>query len=315
MASKLVAVGSSSTQKVTTSPDAVNWTAQGQGSFGLSNNPLGVAFAPSLNLWVAVVATTNGIWTSPDGVTWTQDASSTAFAPEAVAWSEDLGLFVAVGGGAIASSPDGTTWTTRLSVAASAVFHAVHWSPDAGLFMAAGEETTGGTQPCYTSPDGVTWTAKAEPLPGMFGDAPCRAITYAASLGMWFAVGNGGFTGRSTDNGTSWTMQIVGGVNLFAVDWSPDAGLFATHNTSGTLYTSPDGTTWTSRGSVAGGADILWVDDLGLFVNIGGSGAVSTSPDGVTWTSRTSGHAQQMNAVAWGASTRPRGILVGSVAA
>lgn len=55
--------------------------------------------------------------TSPDGVTWTlgaMDTTTYAFANQTCnAWSENLGLFAAGGGGTIQTSADGVTWTDR----------------------------------------------------------------------------------------------------------------------------------------------------------------------------------------------------------
>jgi fibronectin type 3 domain-containing protein len=58
---------------------------------------------------------------------------------------------------------------------------------------------------------------------------------------------------------------------------------------SGTILTSSDGTTWTSRTS--GTTNNLYGVTYGnsTFVTVGDSGTILTSSDGTTWTSRTSG--------------------------
>ena len=76
-------------------------------------------------------------------------------------------------------------------------------------------------------------------------------------------------------------------------------GLFVSVGYSGTILTSPDGTSWTSRTSGT-------PDDLrgvtygnGLFVTVGGSGILLTSPDGLYWTERTSGTSRNLQGVTY----------------
>ena len=70
-------------------------------------------------------------------------------------------------------------------------------------------------------------------------------------------------------------------------------GLYVAVGDSGTLTTSPDGTTWTTRTSGFGSYIFGVGFGDGLYVAVGGdyntSGDITTSPDGTTWTSRTSG--------------------------
>lgn len=87
---------------------------------------------------------------------------------------------------------------------------------------------------------------------------------------------------------------------------SYDAAIY--HNDSylvvgwnGTIMTSPDGITWTSRAS--GATQDLWdvAYGNGTLVAVGDSDLV-TSPDGITWTARTSGATNVLSAVAYGAN-------------
>ena len=65
--------------------------------------------------------------------------------------------------------------------------------------------------------------------------------------------------------------------------------LFVAVGDNGTILTSSDGTTWTSRTS--GTTEYLRGGAYGnsTLVVVGASGTILTSSDGTTWTSRTSG--------------------------
>lgn len=70
----------------------------------------GIAWSKTLKLFVAPVE--GGFYTSPDGKDWQGSRSGVSDMYVAVAWSERLGLFAAVGHkGAVAISPDGASWT------------------------------------------------------------------------------------------------------------------------------------------------------------------------------------------------------------
>jgi len=58
---------------------------------------------------------------------------------------------------------------------------------------------------------------------------------------------------------------------------------------SGTILTSPDGTSWDNRtsGTTVTLSEVTYGNNI--FVPVGSSGTILTSPDGTTWTSRSSG--------------------------
>jgi len=68
---------------------------------------------------------------------------------------------------------------------------------------------------------------------------------------------------------------------------------------SGTILTSTDGTTWTSKTS--GTDEHLYGVTYGnsTFVVMGDNGTILTSTDGTTWTSRTSGTSNPLNGVTY----------------
>jgi hypothetical protein len=77
------------------------------------------------------------------------------------------------------------------------------------------------------------------------------------------------------------------GVDLEDVAFSPPLGLYAVVGEAGTIITSPDGATWTTRtsGTTARLRGVAWIPFFGgFFVVVGGLCTVLTSADGVTWT-------------------------------
>ena len=120
-----------------------------------------------------------------------------------VAYSEPLGLFVAVGDiGTILTSPDGITWTSRTS-GVSVVLSGVTYSESLGLFVAVG-----GSGTILTSPDGITWTSRTS---GVSTDL--RGTVYSEPLGLFVAVGGNRIILTSSD-GVTWTSRSSG-VSVF----------------------------------------------------------------------------------------------------
>src|SRR5258708_38277307 len=105
---------------------------------------------------------------------------------------------------------------------------------------------------------------------------------------------------------------------LNGVAWSGTQ--FVAVGSGGTILTSPDGTTWTSRtldtstflGAFLQGTFLQGVTWSGTqFVAVGSGGTVLTSPDGITWTSHFSqGATNILYGVAWSGT---QFVAVGSV--
>jgi len=115
----------------------------------------------------------------------------------------------------------------------------------------------------------------------------------------------------------SWTQRAFGSGVLRGLAWSGTrfaaAGLTGT---TGDLFTSPDGLTWTPQAIPAGTntdlAAITWAGTQ--FVAVGDQGTVVTSPDGTAWTRRASG--ASLYGVAWSGTTLvgvgPFGVILTS---
>lgn len=236
--------------RVMTSPDGINWTVRVTPVINVEW--WSVAYGAGLIVAVAR-GFDNGdtkVMTSPDGVTWTERAvPDTSARYRDVCWSEEVGLFVAVGhANKVMRSPDGINWTQGSLLPAGTDHISVCYG--AGLFVAV--SNFGATyQRVSTSPDGVTWTARTVPAKNAW-----RGIAYG-----------------DTPNGP-----------LFVAVANPSYD----HEAPGQLVmTSPDGITWTLRNcDDQWWEDVHWGN--GLFVAVSsydsaGKRAMS-SPDGVTWT-------------------------------
>ena len=78
---------------------------------------------------------------------------------------------------------------------------------------------------------------------------------------------------------------------------------FVAVGASGTLLTSPDAITWTSRTSgTSNNLRSFAIKPSTIGVVVGYSGTILTTTDGTTWTSRTSGTSKNINNVAYGNS-------------
>lgn len=241
----------------------------------------GICYAAGL--YVAVGDSGN-IYTSPDFSTWTRRTSNSSSLLWDVCYANNI--FVAVGRDkTIVTSPDGITWTRRVYTSGYGDFYRVRYINN--QFITAG---AGGA--LMTSADGITWTSITT---GITGDLWCVAM----GAGVYVVSGNGGnvYTGSSLD---SLTQHSIGVGEHDGVVYAND--LFVVTATSGAVYTSPDGVTWTARSTGISGLlrGIAYGD--GMFVVIGEAGSVATSPDGINWRVETSGTAENLRALSYNAS-------------
>jgi len=151
-----------------------------------------------------------------------------------------------------------------------------------------------GANRIMTSSDGVTWTAIAEPETN-----PWNSVTYGAGLFVSVAVSGTNQVMTSPD-GISWTPRLASE----ASQWRSVAygdGVFVAIAQFGTnlVMTSPDGITWTSRVQASSDAWLTVAYGNGLFVAVT-ENAVMTSPDGITWTSRTPASANNWRGITYG---------------
>lgn len=173
-----------------------------------------------------------------------------------------------------------------------------HWNGSRFLL------TVGAANSVFLSTDGISYRRVNTPVitqacnevtSGMVGPTLRNVI-----------VGNAGFIATSDDNGETWTARTSGVTDrIDAVTRSASLFVATTNrsvNSNG--LRSTDGISWTVFTiDATPKADVHFAN--GLFVAVGSSGSIVTSPDGTTWTASPSSGVvttQQLNGVHYNAS-------------
>ncbi len=209
------------------------------------------------------------------------------------------GLFVATGASVRetvvrwATSPDGVTWTARSQpVPSSSINYTtsqtskVHFINGKFIFFTGFGDTSGGvagTTWCYSSADGLTWTASK------VTDGRANIGEFDSSPTLTVAAGNNGNQLASADLVT-WVSRpvLVGASGFDHLDLAYFNGKFfsSINGFGGTTYSSTDAVTWTALStlSLPGGSRV----EAGNGVLIGTAGGNQyRSTDGVTFTKLT----------------------------
>ncbi|MDY8045809.1 S-layer homology domain-containing protein [Paenibacillus polymyxa] len=257
--SGFVAVGENGT--IINSSDGIVWTKQDS---GVTTSLSEIAWGNGLY----VVVGEQNILTSSDGEKWTPNTSKTNNRYSTIAWGN--GKFVAGGSGnTLQYSSDGITWTS-VTVTNSGYIPSVSWVGD--QFIASTVDMK-----LLTSPDGVTWTPRETGINDV--------ITNVVKGDGKFLGLLGGITGEfgniaTSDNGITWTTSSL----------STDTALRSVHyagnqytvvDSRGYIYTSSDGTNWTTQNPVAGTlninlTDVTWGNNR--LVAVGGQALIYTAP-------------------------------------
>jgi hypothetical protein len=260
--SLFVAVATSGTNRVATSPDGITWT----GRTIDANAWYGITWSPELSLFVAVaISGTNRVATSPDGITWTSRTIDDANDWRSVTWSPELSLFVAV-----ASSGTNRVATSNLGIPTPLNTPMAH----PGQLVV---DTPTGNVGIGTSTPGYDLD--------IAGD-----VNLSGSLrigGVVQTFGGSDVSYSTVENAVStWTGRTIDANNWQGITWSPELSLFVAVADTGTnrVATSPDGITWTGRTIDANGwYGITWSPELSLFAAVasGGTNRVATSNLGI----------------------------------
>ena len=268
-ARKFVAVATTGTDSVMTSPEGRVWTSRTPAADQLW---ICVIWAEELGLFVACSTNgTNRIMTSPDGITWTLQALTTTSSWQSLAYSPELNLLVAVASSnttRVASSPDAVTWTDRTAAEANA-WQSVCWSPSLGLFCAV---ASSGTNRVMTSPDGINWTARAA---AEANDWQC--VCWSEELELFVACSLAG-THRfmTSPDGITWTsVSHPENAQYRNVIWAKELHAFVAMalDGSGSAF-SLDGTTWQALdvGEANNWYSVAWAPEVAMLIAVASNG-------------------------------------------
>jgi len=238
------------------------------------------------------------------------------------------GLFVAIGGpGILQSSVDGISWTNQVS-GTTAPLRRVVFVGD--RFLALGD---GGT--ILSSPDGLVWTVVRTGYISAFGGIAYGNGIFVASSGANMLASTNGFAWSVSNvpTNTVFPNQVAYGANKFVVigasrittsavltssdgmNWhQPDLptdhelstvafakDLFVVAGVNGPIITSPDGETWTIRGSDYNSClGIAYGNDTFVALGWAPGGAAATSIDGLIWKSDNNGPKIEPGGLAFG---------------
>lgn len=272
-----VAIGADG--EIISSSDGINWNIRKEANTGYIFSS--IIYSEEKHIFITVgntSATSNRkpvIFTSADGITWTGRLSSEEDTGSlgAVAYSDDIDLFVAIGGRLYTSS-DGITWTRQYIVQPYGINCLTYGD---GLFIAGRSQGD-----VITSSDGINWEAQSG-LSGNIG-----GICYVGLLHLFIAISTMGMIYTSSD-GINWTQYSeYQNYILYSVCYS--SALKKILIAGNTIITSKDGVNWSiwldKESVVIYLNNIIRINELGLYVAVGRFAQIITSPDGITWTIR-----------------------------
>jgi hypothetical protein len=277
------------TNKISTSPDGINWTQRitpstypdGVTLIVSELNLNSIVWSKELNLFVAVGG--NVVFYSNNGIDWSNNDISLnngVFTNlTCITWSKELGIFVVISSHQVDNlvyySNDGKNWFSTPS-GFNNTWRGCCWSPELSLFLAVSwlgsVGQVGELERIMTSPDGINWTLRNNPS---LSSNQGLACTWSSKLGLFVFIGNVIFTSSDGINWTQRAQDLTIGENYRSIVWSPELQLFVAPalGAEQRVIVSNDGINWKKYPIPLNRTwqGIEWSPELGLFV------AVSTS--------------------------------------
>jgi hypothetical protein len=281
----LVAVGNDGRRLV--SADAVSWVGDTRDNLDLSDGPRALrALAYADGMVVAVGGGCDvgcqGRLVTFDGRTWA-DVTLPPGQGRLNGVAHGAGVWLAVGTqGPVLRSTDGARTWVATGAAAPPGLRGVAFGRVGGqdMFVAVGDGYTRAR-----SLDGLNWT---DVVPGTGTPDGLRL----AIMGHDVVVAVGGRSGsgrrvRSAD-GITWTDDLSGGPDLLSLVFTDDSFLAFSSAGEDTMFSSPDGVTWTTQTTANAGASVATglLGGQRLFISRLAPATIRTSTDGLTWVTR-----------------------------
>ncbi len=264
--------------------DGITFTAR-----TLATNTSWTGLAANKKIAVAIASGNRTTNTSADGITWTAQSNalpSTA-SWSAVAWGEDVGLFVSISSSssAAASSSDGITWASRTMPSSQNWLDVAYGN---GKFIA----TSGSSSVKFAySTDGTNWAACTDLSTAGDWRSICWGDT--GGYGTWVAISyNSANIAYSTDNGLTWNVSanLTSVANWRSITYGNGKFVAIAFGSSKVAW-STDGINWTESilPNSLNWVSIAYNEGLKLFVAYaqGSTSGCATSSDGNIWITRS----------------------------
>jgi hypothetical protein len=177
------------------------------------------------------------------------------------------------------------------SVAFGGTYYPILWDGSQWMVIVTGTTSNN----LFTSPDGVTWTART-----IYPISFSNTCTLATNGSIWIAGNNTTAFYTSTDAGVTWTSRTSGPSNVTSIVWN--GSKFVAGTSSGQPSYSTDGITWTSgTGAATNTHRVIWTGTSFLCCPVSGNSlSISRSTDGITWTNQSLGSSGTYGAIAYG---------------
>jgi hypothetical protein len=264
--------------RIITSTNSIIWTLRSSGNDlgGAGSLLRHLSFASDKPSAAYLTGNTNVALTSTNAIYWTRQL--TGFGSTAQAASTYFNGEYLIGGAS-------TTTVTWIASGPATTGDFLGTTYGNGLFVVGGISGR-----IFTSPDGITWTARTNAGNGQMGFSNSdRSIVYASDQGIY--VGAFGSQVVTSTNAIIWTLRSTGQTTaITTIAYGLVNGTTPTYvagiNLPNALRTSTNAIFWTIRTGASSQYPIVCLYANNKFVLGGDTGNISTSTNGIFWESK-----------------------------